>query len=102
PTPGPIPPGPVPPGPTPPGPVPPGPVPTRSTPPTPDQPQTQIELTLSADHNQLFVAWNAVANLADLARTVTVSIHAEKPDGLDKSKVHNGVMEPLREADLIE
>jgi hypothetical protein len=43
-----------------------------------------------------------VANLADLAGTVTVSIHAEKPDGFDKSKLHNDVFEPLREADLIE
>jgi hypothetical protein len=65
-------------------------------------PQTQVELTFNADRNQLFEAWNAVANLADLAGTVTLSIHAEKPDGFDKSKLHNGVMEPLREADLIE
>ena len=96
------PPGPVPPGPTPPGPVPPDSVPPGSTSPTPGQPQTQVELTFSADRNQLFGAWNAVANLADLAGAVTVSIHAEKPDGFDKSKLHNGVIEPLREADLIE
>jgi len=42
-----------------------------------------------------------MANLADLAGKVTVTIKAEKADGLDKAKLENGVMEPLREADLI-
>ena len=63
--------------------------------------QTQVELTFSADRNQLFTAWNAMANLADLAGKVTVTVKAEKADGLDKAKLQNGVMEPLREADLI-
>jgi len=80
------------------------------TPPTPTpgpQPggtsalQTQVELRFSADRNQLFTAWNAMANLADLAGKVTVTVKAEKADGLDKAKLENGVMEPLREADLI-
>lgn len=39
--------------------------------------------------------------LADLAGKVTVTVKAEKADGLDKAKLQNGVMEPLREADLI-
>jgi hypothetical protein len=63
--------------------------------------QTQVELTFSADRNELFTAWNAMANLADLAGKVTVTVKAEKADGLDKAKLQNGVMEPLREADLI-
>jgi hypothetical protein len=63
--------------------------------------QTQVELTFSADSKQLFTAWNAMANLADLAGKVTVTVKAEKADGLDKAKLQNGVMEPLREADLI-
>ncbi len=63
--------------------------------------QTQVELTFSADRNELFTAWNAMANLADLAGKVTVTVKAEKADGLDKAKLENGVMEPLREADLI-
>lgn len=63
--------------------------------------QTQIELTFSADRNQLFAAWNAMANLADLAGKVTVTVKAEKLDGLDKAKLQNGVIEPLKEADLI-
>lgn len=64
--------------------------------------QTNVELAFSADRNQLFSAWNAIANLADLAGKVAVTVKAEKPEGLDKSKLQNGVIEPLREADLIE
>ncbi len=37
-----------------------------------------------------------------MAGKVTVTIHAESPAGFDKSKLNNGVLEPLREADLIE
>jgi len=36
------------------------------------------------------------------AGKVTVTVKAEKADGLDKAKLQNGVMEPLREADLIQ
>ncbi len=61
-----------------------------------------VELTFDADRNQLFTAWNAIANLADLAGKVKVTIRAESEKGFDKAKVQNGVLEPLREADLIE
>jgi hypothetical protein len=61
-----------------------------------------VDLTFDADRNQLFTAWNAVANLADLAGKVKVTIHAESERGFDKAKLQNGVLEPLREADLIE
>jgi hypothetical protein len=63
--------------------------------------QTHVELSFDADRNQLFDAWNAIANLADLAGKVAVTVHAEKADGFDKSKLQNGVIEPLREGDLI-
>ena len=63
--------------------------------------QTQVDLIFSADRNQLFAAWNAIANLADLAGKVTVTVKAEKDGGLDKVKLQNGVIEPLKEADLI-
>ena len=65
-------------------------------------PQTRVELTFTADRTQLFTAWNAVANLADMAGKVTVTVKAENPAGLDKAKLQNGVIEPLREADLIQ
>ena len=88
-----------------PAPTPSGTSPTTEPTPTPDGSstlQTQVELTFSADRNQLFTAWNAMANLADIAGKITVTVKAEKKDGLDKSKLQNGVIEPLREADLIQ
>jgi hypothetical protein len=87
-----------------PGGTPPGTTPTPAPGPQPGGTpalQTQVELTFSADRNQLFTAWNAVANLADIAGKVTITVKAEKNDGLDKAKLQNGVFEPLREADLI-
>jgi hypothetical protein len=66
-----------------------------------DTAQRSVEINFSADRNQLFTAWNAVANLADLAGKVNISVRADSPEGFDKSKLQNGVMEPLREADLI-
>ena len=40
--------------------------------------------------------------MADMADSVTLNVRAEKQAGFDKSKLQNGVLEPLREADLIE
>ena len=62
---------------------------------------TIVELRFSADRNGLFTAWNAIANLADMAGEVSVSIRADSAKGFDKAKLQNGVLEPLREADLI-
>ena len=67
-----------------------------------DRLDTVVELSFSADRNGLFTAWNAIANLADMAGKVAVTIRAEADKGFDKSKVQNGVLEPLREADLID
>jgi hypothetical protein len=78
-------------------PTPPGPI----SPPPPAG-ERAFELTFMANRNQLFTAWNAIANLADLAGTVRVTVCAESAAGFDQSKLRNGVLEPLREADLIE
>lgn len=50
----------------------------------------------------MFGAWNALANLADLAGKVTISATATADDALDKGKLENGVLEPLRELGLID
>jgi hypothetical protein len=63
--------------------------------------QRTVEVSFTADRNHLFTAWNAVANLADLAGKVNVTVRADSAQGFDKNKLHNGVMKPLREADLI-
>jgi hypothetical protein len=87
--------------PVPPGPVPPGPVPP-TRPVTPGEKQTAVDISFAANRDQLFAAWNAIANLADMSGQVSVNVHAEKPDGFDKSKLQNGVIEPLRESDLLQ
>jgi len=90
----PTPPGPTPPGPGPgPEPIPPGPVPTAA--------QTTVELVFRADRTQLYTAWQAIGNLADMAGTVSVAVKAESEKGFDQNKLRNGVLEPLEEADLI-
>ncbi len=61
-----------------------------------------VQISFSADRNALFTAWNAAANLADMAGKVNVTLRAESETGFDKSKLQNGVLEPLREAGLIE
>ena len=43
----------------------------------------------------------AIANLADLAGKVNVTVRADSAAGFDKAKLQNGVLEPLRESDLI-
>jgi hypothetical protein len=64
--------------------------------------QKTVEISFSADRNQLFTAWNAIANLADLAGKVNVTVRADSAEGFERSKLQNGVLEPLRESDLIE
>jgi hypothetical protein len=64
--------------------------------------QKSVEINFSADRNQLFSAWNAIANLADLAGKITVIVRADSAEGFDKNKLQNGVLEPLRESDLID
>jgi len=64
--------------------------------------QKQLELSFTVDKTKLFQAWNAVANLAEMSDKVSVVLRAESAKGFDKSKLQNGVLEPLREADLIE
>jgi hypothetical protein len=61
-----------------------------------------VELSFDADRNQLFNPWNAIANLTDLAGKVKVTIQAESEKGFHNRKLQNGVIDPLREADLID
>ena len=78
----------------------------RSGPTAGTGPQTATEklfqVSFTADRDKLYTAWNAIANLADIAGEVEVSLRAESESGFDKNKLQNGVLEPLREADLIE
>ncbi|MGO9809693.1 MAG: hypothetical protein ACLP53_02650 [Isosphaeraceae bacterium] len=78
--------------------IPPGPVITPAKPGL----ETTVALSFTADRNGLFTAWNAMANLADLAGKITLTVRADSEKGFDKAKLQNGVLEPLREADLID
>ena len=62
--------------------------------------EREIALSFTAERDALYGAWNALANLADLAGEVSVSVRAE--GALDKAKLENGVLEPLRELGLID
>jgi len=64
--------------------------------------QKVVELAFVADRTQLYTAWNAVANLADMAGKVAVTLRAESEPGFDKGKLQNGVLEPLQELGLID
>jgi hypothetical protein len=72
-----------------------------ASPSDPSATQKSVEINFSADRNQLFSAWNAIANLADLAGKVNLTVRADSAEGFDRTKLQNGVFEPLRESDLI-
>ncbi len=61
-----------------------------------------LDIEFVADRNALYSAWNAIANLADLAGHVHVTVKVNAPKPMDKGKLENGVLEPLRELGLIE
>ena len=60
----------------------------------------EVTLSFTAERDTLFDAWGPLANLADLAGKVSVSVRAE--GALDKARLENGVLEPLRELGLID
>lgn len=88
--------------PEPPGAEPAPPVPEPTPPSGKPAARTAVELSFTADRNQLFTAWNALANLADLAGRVDVTVRARSEAGFDETKLENAVLEPLRETELIE
>jgi hypothetical protein len=45
------------------------------------QPDTAAELSFSVDRNELFMAWNAIVNLADVAGEVHLTIRASASSG---------------------
>ncbi len=62
--------------------------------------EVKVAFSFVADNKAIYGAWNALANLADLAGEISVSASAEGE--LDKAKLENGVLEPLRELGLID
>lgn len=68
---------------------------------TPPEKQTVVRLGFRADRQQLYAAWNAMANLADKAGTVRVDVEAANPEGFDPQWLRNAVLEPLDESDVL-
>ncbi len=71
-----------------------------SSPPVVDD-EREVAFSFTAGRDDLYAAWSALANLADVAGQVSISAKAKLKSGFDKSKLENGVQEPLRELGLI-
>ena len=59
-----------------------------------------LRISMSMTRQQLFAAWNAFKNLADLVGSIRLTIEANKPDGFDENWLRNAFYEPLDEADV--
>jgi hypothetical protein len=59
-----------------------------------------LRLSISMTRQQLFAAWNAFKNLADLVDSIRLTIEANKPDSFDENWLRNAFYEPLDEADV--
>ena len=64
--------------------------------------EREVAFSFTADRDALFNAWNALANLADVAGEVSITARAKPKGEYDKSTLEYGVMEPLRELGLID
>lgn len=89
---------------SPPGPVPPGPMPPGSRTPDPGSvspgQQTVVRLPMWMNRQQLYASFNAIANLAEKAGRIKITVEAQKAEGFDSSWLRNAVFEPLEEADV--
>lgn len=50
---------------------------------------------------QLYASFNAIANLADKAGSIEVTVEAVNAEGFDPVWLRNAVLEPLDEADVV-
>lgn len=62
--------------------------------------RTRLRLSMQMTRQQLYSAWNAFKNLADLVGQIRLTIEAHKADGFDSSWLQNALYEPLDEADV--
>ncbi len=70
--------------------------------PSVDEDEREVTFSFTADRSDLYAAWKALANLADVAGEVSIEARAKPPSGFDKNKLENGVLQPLRELGLID
>ena len=73
---------------------------THPTPGAGSDRHTTVRLAMRLTRREIFASSNALANLADKAGGIQVTVEAEKADGFDPAWLRNAVLEPLEEADV--
>ena len=62
--------------------------------------RTRVALRMRLNRAQLYQTFNALANLADKAGAIEVSVTADSLQGFDPVWLRNAVQEPLDEAGI--
>jgi hypothetical protein len=62
--------------------------------------RTAVRMTMRLTRSHLYAATNALANLAQEAGSIRVTVEATNPKGFDPIWLRNAVEEPLDEADV--
>ena len=70
--------------------------------PSPAETPGELKISFTASQHELYSAWSAIANLADVAGEVSVSVKAQSDAAFDMARIENGVLEPLRELGLLD
>ena len=70
--------------------------------PSPAETPGELNISFTASQNDLYSAWSAIANLAEVAGEVSVSVKAKSDAAFDMARIENGVLEPLRELGLLD
>ncbi len=63
--------------------------------------ESEVSYVLEANRDQLFKAWSALANLAEMAGKVVMHVQAKSDKKLDRNKLRNAVEEPLDELGVL-
>jgi hypothetical protein len=69
-------------------------------PPKPSQTQTTVHLRMRVNRQQIYATTNALANLAQAAGSIRLTVEAHKPEGFEPGWLQNAVLEPLDESDV--
>jgi hypothetical protein len=75
---------------------------TGVTPPPPKLPalQTAVHLRMRVNRQQIYPTTNALANLAQAAGSIQLTVEAYRPEGFEPGWLQNAVLEPLDESDV--
>jgi len=68
--------------------------------PKPPALQTAVRLRMRVNRQQIYATTNALANLAQAAGSIQVTVEAYRPEGFEPGWLQNAVLEPLDESDV--